>query len=166
MRSQRKACMVMVAILLRSAQYGPDSVGRPTDAHLAHSRGSRQLRLTAEDGSHYHAHARPRSALVSLSSVLRSRMPPMGLLLRRSHRQFDADSRKIGEWIWSSLQIEAKKWPFSLSINLPPQTLYPGHDFQATGVEVPAGAFVISIEIADVAGMKTVGSYRLVARGK
>jgi hypothetical protein len=33
-------------------------------------------------------------------------------------------------------------------------------------VEVPAGLFVIQIEIADIVGAKTVGTYHLMARGR
>jgi hypothetical protein len=66
----------------------------------------------------------------------------------------------------NSLQIEAKKWLFTLSLTPRLRPYIQGTSLQAKGVEVPAGLFVIQIEIADVAGAKTVGSYRLMATGR
>jgi hypothetical protein len=66
----------------------------------------------------------------------------------------------------NSLQIEAKKWLFTLSLTGRLRPYIQGTSLQAKGVEVPAGLFVIQIEIADVTGAKTVGTYRLMARGQ
>jgi hypothetical protein len=64
------------------------------------------------------------------------------------------------------LQIEAKKWFFTLSLTGRLRPYIQGTSLQAKGVEVPTGLFIIQIEIADVAGAKTVGTYRLMARGQ
>jgi hypothetical protein len=63
----------------------------------------------------------------------------------------------------NSLQIAAKKWLLTVSLTSRLRPYIQGTSLQANGVEVPAGLFVIQIEIADVAGAKTVGSYRLMA---
>jgi len=63
-----------------------------------------------------------------------------------------------------SLQIEAKKWLFSKSLTDRLKPYIQGTSLQATGVSIPQGLFVIQIEIADVAGAKTVATYRLMAR--
>jgi hypothetical protein len=65
----------------------------------------------------------------------------------------------------NSLQIEAKKWLFTLSLTGRLRPYIQGTSLQAKGVEVPAGLYVIQIEIADAAGAKTVGTYRLMVRG-
>jgi hypothetical protein len=65
-----------------------------------------------------------------------------------------------------SLRIEAKKWLFTISLTARLKPYIQGTSLQAKGIEVPTGLFVIQIEIADVAGAKTVGAYRLAARGR
>jgi hypothetical protein len=64
----------------------------------------------------------------------------------------------------SSLQIEAKKWLFTVSLTSRLRPYIQGTSLQAKDVEVPAGLFVIQIEIADVVGAKTVGTYHLMTR--
>jgi hypothetical protein len=64
------------------------------------------------------------------------------------------------------LQIEAKKWFFTTSLTARLRPYIRGTSLQAKGVKVPEGLFVIQIEIADIAGAKTVGTYRLLARGQ
>jgi hypothetical protein len=64
----------------------------------------------------------------------------------------------------NSLQVEAKKWLFTLSLTAWLRPYIQGTSLQAKGVQVPEGLFVIQIEIADVAGAKTVGTYRLMSR--
>jgi hypothetical protein len=66
----------------------------------------------------------------------------------------------------NSLQIEARKWPFSKSLTARLKPYIQGTSLQAKGVSIPEGLFVIQIEIADVAGAKTVGTYRLMARAQ
>jgi hypothetical protein len=66
----------------------------------------------------------------------------------------------------NSLQIEAKNWLFTLSLTGRLRPYIQGTSLQAKGVEVPVGLFVIQIEIADVTGAKTVGTYRLMARAQ
>jgi hypothetical protein len=65
-----------------------------------------------------------------------------------------------------SLQIEAKKWLFSLSLTDRLRPYIQGTSLEAKGVSIPEGVFVIQIEIADRAGAKTVGTYRLMAKGQ
>jgi len=65
-----------------------------------------------------------------------------------------------------SLQIEAKKWLFSKSLTARLKPYIQGTSLHATGVSIPEGLFVIQIEIADITGAKTVGTYRLMARGQ
>jgi hypothetical protein len=64
----------------------------------------------------------------------------------------------------NSLQIEAKKWLFSLSLTPRLKPYIQGASLRAKSVQIPEGLFVIQIEIADVAGAKTVGTYRLMSR--
>jgi len=64
----------------------------------------------------------------------------------------------------NSLQVEAKKWLFTLSLTARLRPYIQGTSLQAKGVRVPEGLFVIQIEIADVAGAKTVGTYRLMSK--
>ena len=64
----------------------------------------------------------------------------------------------------NSLQIDAKKWLFSLSLTDRLKPYIQGTSLHAKGVQVPEGLFAIQIEIADVAGAKTVGTYRLMSR--
>jgi hypothetical protein len=63
-----------------------------------------------------------------------------------------------------SLQIEAKKWLFSMSLTARLRPYIQGTSLEAKGVSIPEGLFVIQIEIADKAGAKTVGTYRLMAK--
>ena len=64
----------------------------------------------------------------------------------------------------NSLKIDAKKWLFSLSLTDRLKPYIQGTSLHAKGVQVPEGLFAIQIEIADVAGAKTVGTYRLMSR--
>jgi hypothetical protein len=63
-------------------------------------------------------------------------------------------------------QIEARKWLFTKSLTARLKPYVQGTSLQATGVSIPEGLFVIQIEIADIAGAKTVGTYRLMARAR
>lgn len=64
----------------------------------------------------------------------------------------------------ASLQIRAKKGIFTKSLTSLLGPHVRGADLQIEGVEIPEGKFRIEIEIADVAGAKTVETYGLEVR--
>lgn len=60
-----------------------------------------------------------------------------------------------------SLQITAKKGIFSTSFTARLKPYIQGTSLQAKAVQIPAGRFLIQIEIADRQGTKTTETYRL-----
>ena len=64
-----------------------------------------------------------------------------------------------------SLEVRAKKSIFSVSLTDRLKPFLRGTNLEATGVNVPAGRFLIQIEIADKSGHKTVETYRLEVKG-
>ena len=63
-----------------------------------------------------------------------------------------------------SLEIKARKGLFSVSLTSRLKPYIHGTDLQADAVSVPEGRFVIQIEVADSAGVRTVETYRLEVR--
>jgi hypothetical protein len=166
MWSHRKACLVMVAAFLGLVNMGQvQSVGQRTLALLTPNEAA-QLSLTEEDWQ-----PPPRTRALSIGPRIIIKRPPIKdtadgpvidtisptdiiILFEENRAPVDMNS----------LQIEAKKWLFTLSLTARLRPYIQGTSLQAKGVQVPEGLFVIQIEIADVAGAKTVGTYRLVAK--
>jgi hypothetical protein len=63
-----------------------------------------------------------------------------------------------------SLQIKAKKGSFSESLTARLKPYIQGTSLQAKEVKIPAGRFLIQIEITDQHGAKTAETYRLMVR--
>jgi hypothetical protein len=60
-----------------------------------------------------------------------------------------------------SLDVKARKGPFSVSLTPRLKPYLNGTSLQAEAVSVPEGRFVIQIEIADTQGTRTTETYRL-----
>ena len=60
-----------------------------------------------------------------------------------------------------SLDVKARKGPFSVSLTPRLKPFVQGTSLQAESVSVPEGRFVIQIEIADTQGTRTTETYRL-----
>jgi hypothetical protein len=168
MWSHRKACLVSCAVLLglvNACQV--QSVGQRRLALLTPEEAT-QVGLTEEEWQ-----SPPRMRALPSGPRIIFQRPPVKdgadgpvietvsptdfvILFEENHAPVDMDS----------LQIEAKKWLFSKSLTARLRPYIEGTSLRAKGVEVPAGLFVIQIEIADIAGAKTVGTYRLMARGQ
>ena len=166
MWSHRKAWLVMVAALLGLVNMGQIHSVDQQPLVLVTPKEAVQLRLIEEEWQ-----PPPRTRALSIG--------PRIVIKRPSFR--DATDGPIIETIsptdfiiifeenrapvdMNSLQIEAKKWLFSLSLTDRLKPYIQGTSLHAKGVQVPEGLFVIQIEIADVAGAKTVGTYRLISR--
>jgi hypothetical protein len=168
MWSYRKAYSVMLAVFLGLLSIGQiQLVGRPMFTLLT-PQETEQLRLTEEEWR-----PPPRTRALSLGPRIIIKRPPLkdaadGPLIETisptDFTIFFEENRAPVDM--NSLQIEAKKWLFSLSLTPRLRPYLQGTSLQAQGVEVPAGLFVIQIEIADIAGAKTVGTYRLMAKGR
>ena len=167
MRSHRKACSVMFAVFLGLVNMGQmQSVGQRTLVLLT-PKEAMQLKLTEEEWQ------APRTRAPSLGPRIIIKRPPVrdaadGPIIETISPTdfiiFFEENRAPVDM--NSLQIEAKKWLFTLSLTSRLKPYIQGTSLQAKGVEVPVGLFVIQIEIADIAGAKTVGTYRLMARGQ
>ena len=166
MRSRHKACLVMVAALLGQVNLGQvQSVGQRTFALLTPNEAT-QLRLTEEEWQ-----PPPRTRALSSGPRIIIKRPPIkdtadGPLIDTISPTdiiilFEENRAPVD---MNSLQIDAKKWLFTLSLTARLKPYIQGTSLQANGVQVPEGSFIIQIEIADVAGAKTVGTYRLMSR--
>ena len=168
MWSYRKAWLVILAALLGLVNMGQvQSVGQRMLV-LVTPKEAAQLRLTEEEWQ-----PPPRTRALSLGPRIVIKRPPLkdaadGPIIETVSPTdfiiFFEENRAPVDM--NSLQIEAKKWLFTLSLTGRLRPYIQGTSLQAKGVEVPAGLFVIQIEIADVTGAKTVGTYRLMARGQ
>jgi hypothetical protein len=65
-----------------------------------------------------------------------------------------------------TLEIKARKGPFSVSLTPRLKPYIQGTSLQADTVSVPEGRFMVQIEIVDKAGGKTVEQYRLDVRAR
>ena len=65
-----------------------------------------------------------------------------------------------------SLQVTARKWLFTKSLTALLKPYVRGTILQGEEVKIPAGRFLLEIEIADVHGVKTVETYRVKVRGR
>jgi hypothetical protein len=166
MWSHHKACLVMVASFLGLVNMGQvQSVGQRTLPLLTPNEAT-QLRLTEEEWQ-----PPPRTRALSIGPRIIIKRPPIrdtadGPLIDTISPTdiiilFEENRAPVD---MNSLQIEAKKWLFTLSLTARLRPYIQGTSLQAKGVQVPEGLFVIQIEIADVAGAKTVGTYRLMSR--
>jgi len=166
MWSRHKACLVMVAAFLGLVNMGQvQSVGQRTFALLTPNEAT-QLRLTEEEWQ-----PPPRTRALSIGPRIIIKRPPIkdtadGPLIDTISPTdiiilFEENRAPVD---MNSLQIEAKKWLFTLSLTARLRPYIQGTSLQAKGVQVPEGSFVIQIEIADAAGAKTVGTYRLMSR--
>lgn len=168
MWSHRKACLVIFVDLLGLVNMGQiQPVGQRMFTLLTPQEAA-QLRLTEEEWQ-----PPPRTRALSIGPRIIIKRPPLkdaadGAVIETISPTdfiiFFEENRAPVDM--NSLQIEAKKWLFTLSLTPRLRPYIQGTSLQAQGVEVPAGLFVIQIEIADVAGAKTVGTYRLMARGR
>jgi hypothetical protein len=168
MWAYRKAYLVMLAVFLGLLNMGQiQHVGQRIFTLLT-PQETEQLRLTEEEWR-----PPPRTRTLSLGPRIIIKRPPLkdaadGPLIETISPTdfiifFEENRAPVN---MNSLQIEAKKWLFTLSLTPRLRPYIQGTSLQAQGVEVPAGLFVIQIEIADIAGAKTVGTYRLMARGR
>jgi hypothetical protein len=141
------------------------SVGQRTLALLTPNEAT-QLRITEEEWQ-----PPPRTRALSIGPRIIIKRPPIkdvadGPLIETISPTdlmiFFEENRASVDM--NSLQVEAKKWLFTLSLTARLRLYIQGTSLQAKGVQVPEGLFVIQIEIADVAGAKTVGTYRLMSR--
>jgi len=141
------------------------SVGQRTLALLTPNEAT-QLRITEEEWQ-----PPPRTRALSIGPRIIIKRPPIkdvadGPLIETISPTdlmiFFEENRASVDM--NSLQVEAKKWLFTLSLTARLRPYIQGTSLQAKGVQVPEGLFVIQIEIADVAGAKTVGTYRLMSR--
>jgi hypothetical protein len=166
MRSRHKPYLVMVAAFLGLVNMGQvQSVGQRTFALLTPNEAT-QLRLTEEEWQ-----PPPRTRALSIGPRIIIKRPPIkdtadGPLIDTISPTdiiilFEENRAPVD---MNSLQIEAKKWLFTLSLTARLKPYIQGSSLQANGVQVPEGSFIIQIEIADVAGAKTVGTYRLMSR--
>ena len=168
MWSHRKACLLMLAVFLGLANMGQiQSVG-PRMLVLLTPEEAAQLRLTEEEWQPL-----TRLRTVSLGPRIVIKRPPVKdaadgptieTVSPTEFMIFFEENRAPVDM--NSLQIEAKKWLFTISLTPRLRPYIQGTSLQAKGVQAPEGSFVIQIEIADVAGAKTVGTYRLMARGR
>ena len=166
MWSHRKACLVMIAACTGLVNMGQmQSVGQRTLALLTPNEAT-QLRITEEEWQ-----PPPRTRALSIGPRIIIKRPPIkdvadGPLIETISPTdlmiFFEENRASVDM--NSLQVEAKKWLFTLSLTARLRPYIQGTSLQAKGVQVPEGLFVIQIEIADVAGAKTVGTYRLMSR--
>ena len=76
------------------------------------------------------------------------------VLFEENHTPIDMDS----------LQIKAKQGMFSESLTTRLKPSIQGTSLQAKELKIPAGRFLIQIEIADRHGTKTAETYRLMVR--
>jgi hypothetical protein len=168
MWSYRKTWLVILAVFLGLVNMGPvQSVGQRMLILLTPKEAA-QLRLTKEEWQ-----PAPRARAPSFGPRIVIKRPPLrdatdGPIIETTSPTdilifFEENRAPVDR---NSLQIEAKKWLFTVSLTGRLRPYIQGTSLQAKGVEVPAGLFVIQIEIADVAGAKTVGTYRLMARGQ
>ena len=166
MWSHRKACLVIVAAFLGLINMGQiQSIGQRMLALLT-PKEAMQLRLTEEEWQ-----PPPRTRALSIGPRIIIKRPPIkdtadGPLIDTISPTdiiilFEENRAPVD---MNSLQIEAKKWLFTLSLTARLKPYIQGTSLQAKGVQVPEGSFVIQIKIADVAGAKTVGTYRLMSR--
>jgi hypothetical protein len=166
MWSHRKACLVMIAACIGLVNMGQmQSVGQRTLALLTPNEAT-QLRITEEEWQ-----PPPRTRALSIGPRIIIKRPPIkdvadGPLIETISPTdlmiFFEENRASVDM--NSLQVEAKKWLFTLSLTARLRPYIQGTSLQAKGVQVPEGLFVIQIEIADVVGAKTVGTYRLMSR--
>jgi hypothetical protein len=166
MWSHRKACLVLVAAVLGLANMGQiQAVGQQSLALLT-PKEAMQLRLTEGEWQ-----PPPRTRALSLGPRIVIERPPIkdaadGPIIDTISPTdviivFEENRAPVD---MTSLQIEAKKWLFTLSLTARLKPYIQGTRLHGKGVQVPEGLFVIQIQIADVAGAKTVGTYRLMSR--
>jgi hypothetical protein len=159
MCSHRRACLVLVVACLGMINTGQvRSVGQRTLALLTPNEAV-QLRLAEGEWQ-----PPPRTRAPSLGPRIVIERPPIKqaadgpiidtvsptdimILFEENHAPVDMNS----------LQIEAKKWLFSLSLTPRLKPYIQGASLRAKSVQIPEGLFVIQIEIADVAGRKPSG---------
>ena len=78
------------------------------------------------------------------------------------HISFDQNQAPVD---MNSLEVRAKKGIFSLSLTDRLKPYVQGTILRADTVKLPSGRFLVQVEIADVAGGRTVETYRLDVRG-
>jgi hypothetical protein len=164
MWSHRKACLVIFVVLLGLVNMGQiQPVGQRMFTLLTPQEAA-QLRITEEEWQPAPLSIGPRIIIKrpplkdAADGAVIETISPTDFIIFFEENRAPVDM--------NSLQIEAKKWLFTVSLTERLRPYIQGTSLQAKGVEVPAGLFVIQIEIADVTGAKTVGTYRLMARGQ
>jgi hypothetical protein len=162
---RRKVCSVMVAVFLGLVDMGQAQSAGQRMLVLLTPKEAAQLRLTEE----WQPPPRTRGLTTGPRIVIQRPMlrdtpdgATMEVISPTEFIIFFEENRAPVDM--NSLQIEAKKWLLTLSLTGRLRPYVQGTSLQAKGVGIPAGLFVIQIEIADVTGAKTVGTYRLMAR--
>jgi hypothetical protein len=163
---RRKVCSVMVAVFLGLVDMGQAQSAGQRMLVLLTPKEAAQLRLTEEE---WQPPPRTRGLTTGPRIVIQRPMlrdtpdgATMEVISPTEFIIFFEENRAPVDM--NSLQIEAKKWLLTLSLTGRLRPYVQGTSLQAKGVGIPAGLFVIQIEIADVTGAKTVGTYRLMAR--
>jgi hypothetical protein len=161
-----KVCSVMIAVGLGLVDMGQAQSAGQRMLVLLTPKEAAQLRLTEEE---WQPPPRTRGLTTGPRIVIQRPMlrdtpdgPSMETTSPTDFIIFFEENRAPVDM--NSLQIEAKKWLLTLSLTERLRPYIQGTSLQAKGVGIPAGLFVIQIEIADVTGAKTVGTYRLMAR--
>jgi hypothetical protein len=164
----RKACLVIVAVVLGLVTGGQIQPAGQQILALFTPEEAAQLRLTEEEWR-----PPPRVRALPAGPRIVFQHPPIraaadGPMIETVSPtdfviSFEANHAPVD---MDSLQIGAKKWLFSMSLTSRLRPYIQGTSLEAKGVSIPEGLFVIQIEIADTAGAKTVGTYRLMAKGQ